>query len=73
MAVYFDYLISDYRYINISIFDIYGQKVETLINDYQTASLHSTKWEAIDYPSGIYFIKLYSEGHNKTQKIILLK
>ncbi len=72
-TVYFDYLISDYRYINISIFDIYGQKVETLINDYQTASLHSTKWEANDYPSGIYFIKLYSEGHNKTQKIILLK
>ena len=47
--------------------------METLINDYQTASLHKTKWDANDYPSGIYFVKLYSEGHNKTQKIILLK
>ena len=72
-VVYFDYLISDYRLINISIYDIYGKMITTLVNDYQTASLHSTKWDATQYPSGIYFIKVSSEGLNKTQKIILLK
>ena len=64
---------SEYRFVNISIFDIYGKMVATLVNDYQVASLHSTKWDADQFPTGIYFIKISSKELNKTQKIILLK
>ena len=64
--------------INIEIFNIYGQKIQTLINNIIQPGLHSLLWDGRDkngkeLSSGIYFCRMRSESFFKSQKLILLK
>ena len=34
---------------------------------------HSIVWDAGDYPSGIYLVKVISGNYNGTEKILLIK
>jgi hypothetical protein len=59
--------------INLSIYDINGRLVETLVNTGLSKGSHSLIWNAKDYPSGVYFANLSFNGKMKVQKLILLK
>mgnify|MGYP001292454222 CR=1 FL=1 len=60
--------------INIVIYDLYGNKIKTLLNDklLQTGN-HSIIWNAKEIPSGIYFINISNEKISLSEKIILQK
>ena len=47
--------------------------VENIYQDYQNPGNYSLKWNAINFTSGIYLIKLSSKNISQTQKVILLK
>jgi beta-glucosidase len=59
--------------ISLSIYNIYGQKLETLINKELKAGEHIYQWDARKYPSGIYFYKLDTRTSTFSGKMILLK
>jgi len=59
--------------VNVSIYDMQGRKVETLLNKNIKSGYFSLGWNAQDYVSGIYFLKLKSEKIARVKKIILLK
>ena len=59
--------------VNVSIYDMQGRKVETLLNKNINSGYFSLDWNAQDYVSGIYFLKLKSEKIARVKKIILLK
>jgi len=61
--------------ITIKIFDINGRLVTKLLcNSYVSAGNYKIKWEAINLPSGLYFITLETEeGFKDAMKIILVK
>ena len=59
--------------VNITIYDIQGRKIRTLINIYQVAGYHSIHWNATAYSSGIYFVKMVSGKYINTQKLMLIK
>ena len=66
--------------IKLAVFDILGQEVEVLINEYLKPGTYNFDWDATNYPSGTYFYKLtYNNsdvsGHiySETKKMILLK
>jgi hypothetical protein len=59
--------------VNIDIFDILGQKLETLKKGRETAGSHSVVWNADVFPSGIYFCRLQTETGSQSRKMILLK
>jgi hypothetical protein len=57
----------------LEIYNIKGQKVETLVDSNMEAGKYSCSWNAEDFGSGIYFI-LYRVGTvSEVRKIILLK
>ena len=60
--------------INIVIYDLYGNKIKTLLNNklLQTGN-HSIVWNAKEIPSGIYFINISNEKISLSEKIILQK
>jgi len=61
-------------HINLSIYNLLGQKVATLVNKKQLAGTYKTKWDARDFPSGIYLYKIETaNGIRETKKVILLK
>ena len=60
--------------VSIVLYDILGRKVDTLIDDYKYAGVHSTLY-IVNYtlPSGIYFYTLRAGHFIQTRKMILIK
>ncbi|MBC8414870.1 MAG: T9SS type A sorting domain-containing protein [Candidatus Cloacimonetes bacterium] len=64
--------------ISISIYNIKGQKVKTLVTGTQPAGSYNVSWEGKDesgkdVTSGIYFYKLKTKNNEITRKMLLLK
>jgi len=59
--------------INLSILDMNGRKVATLVDESKTAGYHSVNWDASHYSSGIYFCRLQAGNFVDTKKMILMK
>ena len=62
-------------FINLSIYDLRGRIVAELVNEYQFGTFDSYKvvWNAKDFSSGVYFIRLQANQNVQTQKIMLIK
>ena len=59
--------------ILLQIYDIKGRSVETLIERPMSPGQHNIKWNASQFSSGVYFVKLNYNNQSQTQKLILLK
>jgi murein DD-endopeptidase MepM/ murein hydrolase activator NlpD len=62
-----------YRNITITVFDILGREIKSLVNKKQTAGNYSINFDASDFPSGVYYYQLNSDNFIETKKMILLK
>jgi hypothetical protein len=60
-------------FILLTVYDILGRKAAVLVNEKLSAGTYEVKWDASNYPSGVYFYKLSSGGFSKTMKMVLLK
>ena len=59
--------------VNLSIYNLLGQKVATLSNGIQQAGNHQVIWNAGDFTSGVYFARLVAGRQATNIKMILLK
>ena len=60
--------------ISINVYDLYGNKLETLINNkLLNAGNHNLIWDASHLSSGIYFINISNGLSSSNKKIILQK
>jgi len=60
-------------FVNLSVYNLLGQKVETLINKEMEAGQYSVTWDGSNVGSGIYFYRLESGDFIETKKMLLLK
>jgi hypothetical protein len=60
-------------WVNITVYNIRGQKVAEVVNDNIAAGVHSIIWQAGDTPSGVYFLKMEAGDYRKINKLMLLK
>ena len=59
--------------VNLSIYDLSGRLVETLVNNSISTGYHSINWDASNQSSGIYIVQLRFENSIHTSKIMLVK
>jgi len=59
--------------VNLSVYNIKGQRVTELVNEHQEAGQHNVVWNADGQASGIYFVKMHTANQDQTQKVILMK
>jgi len=59
--------------VSLTIFDILGRQVETLIDGYQTAGPHQVIWNADNSPSGIYFYMIKADNSVETKRMTLIR
>ncbi len=59
--------------VELVVYDILGRTVAELVNDRFAAGTYSYEWDASNYPSGIYFYELKTEGFTQTKKMALIK
>ncbi len=68
------FILNQSEKISVSVFDIKGNKIKTLLNqEFLSPGEHSIIWNALESPSGIYFVKIENQSKVFTQKIILQK
>jgi len=67
------YSLSEKADVKIEIYNILGQKVETLFDGGQQAGYHSVTWRADKFASGIYLARLQAGSRSKNVKMVLLK
>ncbi len=60
-------------FVNLSVFDILGREIASLINTKLDAGYYSVQFHAASLSSGVYFYQLRSENFVGTKKLILQK
>ena len=59
--------------VDLSIYNVLGQKVVALVSDRQKSGYYQIGWDASIYPSGIYYYVINSGTYREVKKMILLK
>ena len=59
--------------VSLIVYNISGQEVAVLYDGEQQAGYHSMAWEASQYASGLYFLRLVGSETVKTEKMMLVK
>ncbi len=68
-----EYSTSNTSNVTLTVFDILGKEVATLVNEVKPAGNYSVNFNAADLPSGCYFYKLNNGSQVLTQKMMLIK
>ena len=68
-----DFRIDADSHVNISIFDINGNFVQELVNEWTESGSHQVKFSGHSIPSGIYFYKMTSKGFTDIRKMTLIQ
>jgi hypothetical protein len=59
--------------VTMEIYDMLGNKLETLLHEHRQRGYHKITWQAGQYPSGIYFYKLSGDNFFAVNKCLLIK
>ena len=64
--------------VNLSVYDIMGRLVRTVVNGKQPAGVHRATWDGkaqagLRVPGGVYLLKLNATGVTKTAKVIMVR
>ncbi|MGB4852719.1 MAG: YCF48-related protein [Ignavibacteria bacterium] len=59
--------------VKLTVFDILGKEIETLINKNLQQGVYESEWDGSKFPSGIYFYSLNTNSFTETKRMILLK
>ncbi|TKJ40994.1 hypothetical protein CEE37_04840, partial [candidate division LCP-89 bacterium B3_LCP] len=57
----------------LSVYDVSGRLVTTLVDGYRNAGIHDVTFDASDLASGIYLYRLEAGEFNVTGKMVLMK
>jgi len=59
--------------VTLKIYNLVGQEIKTIVNDFQQPGEYSVQWTVEDVPSGIYFYQLNAMNFCATKKLVVIK
>ncbi len=59
--------------VTVDVFNVAGQRVDTLADGFMDAGRHSVTWDASGFSAGVYFYTVKSAGFSRTMKMTLVK
>ncbi|MBX2989861.1 MAG: Omp28-related outer membrane protein [Bacteroidetes bacterium] len=74
----FDYAVSSRSFISITVYDLLGREVKSLVSDEKAAGVYKAEWDGTDnagtvLPSGMYLYRMTAGNFSETRKMILMK
>lgn len=67
------YQLANNGFVSLIVYDALGRKVETLVNEKQSAGYYEVNWNASQHSSGVYFYKIETDAFSDVKKMIVLK
>jgi hypothetical protein len=67
------FILAEAGEIRLDIYNLMGQRIETLIRGHEKAGHHSVTWDASGVASGVYFYRLQAGDFVQTRRMTLLK
>jgi flagellar hook assembly protein FlgD len=72
------YALPEGGYVELTIYNLLGQKVKTLVSQYQNAGYKTVRWNGRDekgneIASGVYFYKIETPKYSETKKMVSLR
>jgi len=67
------YDVAEFTQVNITVYNILGQQVATLVNDMRSPGSYTINFDASRLSSGTYFIRMQAAGNVFTNKMMLVK
>lgn len=68
-----EFAISKSAFVELTVFDVTGREIETLVSRDLNAGTYKADWNASGYPSGVYFYRLDAGEFIETRKMVLIK
>ncbi|MCP4710777.1 MAG: T9SS type A sorting domain-containing protein, partial [Planctomycetes bacterium] len=71
----FPYRLAEPGHVNLTVYDLLGRRVATLIDTWQAPGQHSVTWDPHrgTMQSGVYFYRLVAGNYAEVRKCVLLK
>jgi len=57
--------------VELSVYDLSGRLVETLVSGEQTAGRHSVSWDSSTSATGVYLLRLETDGEAITKRAVI--
>lgn len=67
------YELRDPGHTKLTVYNLLGEQVAVLLNDFQSAGRYQIAFDATRLPSGMYFYRLESGSFKQTHKMVLMK
>jgi photosystem II stability/assembly factor-like uncharacterized protein len=67
------YTLPEKIFVHLSVYDILGKEVRTLVKEQQNAGTHSVEFDGERLPSGVYFYRLTAGTKTFVRKAVLMK
>ncbi|MBU1680802.1 MAG: T9SS type A sorting domain-containing protein [Bacteroidetes bacterium] len=67
------YSLSRETKVSLKVYDILGVEIATLVNTNKKAGSYDVRFDAVNLPSGIYFLTLTADNFSQTKKMSLIK
>ncbi len=59
--------------VELSVYNLVGQKMVTLVSERQPAGRYSVEWDASEFSSGVYYYKIKTGEFQDVKKMVLLR
>lgn len=60
-------------WVILEVFNLSGQRIQTILSAYQSAGYYEEIWNASDFSSGIYLVRMKAGDYIETRRMTLLK
>ena len=61
------------QHVRLTVYNIMGQTVTTLLDEDRPAGVHSVQWDAVRTVTGVYFYRIEAGPYIETRKMLLMK
>ncbi len=67
------YMLPERAHVQLSVYDLLGREVATLVNGVMEAGVHSASFNGAQLSSGVYFYRMEAGDYKQTRKLMLMK
>ena len=67
------YQLPEKAFVSVKVFDVIGNEIETLIQEYKPSGVHEVSFDGSNFSSGIYLYQIDVGDYHQSKKMILIK